>query len=275
MVELPPLSQIASLCDVIAQVMNRTANLDYRDPFVDISTYDAEYGEGVMEDPLRTAHKMTRMYLTACGDFVYSIGKLLNVAEPMVVSPAVLARSAAEHASRCKYISDPDDEPEIRLSKMFNLLREGFNDFGVNKPGANPALIEHSKLLNDWRNKMQLPKTKLPNYAALVLELSPDMGRAEYERLSAIAHGSAVTLTEVFLSAQMGHKKRIEDAWRNGLFAVQCGLLAAANVCILRDGDKTEINHCLALLDEAVLSYNRYLWDLSMESGFNPGVPRP
>lgn len=271
----PSLVKAVELCDIIAQVMNETAYLPYRDPHVDIDEYDKKHGKGVIPDPLLTAHRMSRLYLVGAGDFVYSIGKLLDLEQPMVVSPAVLARSAAEYASRCRYISVPEDQPDVRLSKLFNLYREGFNDAGVNKPDADPQLVAFSRELNDWRNQQELPKTKLPNYTALVAELAPGTGKSEYEALSGVAHASAITVTGVFIAAQLKHDKRVEDSWRHALFAAQCGLFAAAQVCVFRDGPKDPINYCLGRLDECVGAYNRYLWDLAVEQGLDPGTPRP
>lgn len=43
----------------------------------------------------------------------------------------------------------------------------------------------------------------------------------------------------------------------------------------MRGGEKTEINHYLALFYHWVQEYNRYLWDLSLERGFSPTGPRP
>lgn len=276
MTELPPLADASFLCDVVAQTMNKTANLEYREPSItDIAEFDQRHGADAFPDPLLTAHRLSRFYLVGAGDFVYSIGKLLGLDEPMVVSPAVLARSAAEYASRCKYISVPEDSPELRLAKLSNLFKEGFNDMGVNKPNADEELVKVSRAFNVWRSRQDLPKASMPNYSALVAALSPDMGKSEYEGLSGIAHASAITLTGTFLAAQMKHEKRIEDSWRHVLFAVQCGLLASAQVCVLRNGDKTPINHCLTLFYDAVQKYNRYLWDRSVAAGFTPPEPRP
>lgn len=276
MAELPSLSEASRLCESTAHVMNATGYLPYREPTVpDIEAFDAERGSGSMPDPLLTAHRMSRFYLVGAGDFVYSIGKLLALEEPMVVSPAVLARSAAEYSSRCKYISADADSPDMRLSKLANLFQEGFRDLGVGKPDADQDLLELANGFNNWKSTQNLPKASLPNYSALVHALSPNMGRSEYQQLSGITHGSTITLSAVFIAAQMGHEKRVEDSWRHALFATQCGLLAAATVCLLRDGDKSAINSCLAAFYHYELRYNQYLWDLSTERGFDPGQPRP
>ncbi len=271
MAELPPLSEASHLCESTAQVMNQTAYLDYREPTVDdIDAFDRDRGSGVMPDPLLTAHRLSRFYLVSAGDFVYSIGKLLALSEPMVVSPAVLARSAAEYASRCKYIADSTDSPEVRLSKLANLFQEGFADLGASKSDADHGLVSLAARFNDWRSTQHLPRAPKPNYSALVAALSPDMGKGEYEQLSGVAHANAITLSGVFIAAQLGHAKRLEDSWRHALFATQCGLLASAHVCLLRDGDKEPINECLGRFYHYVNAYNRYLWDRSVEQGFTP-----
>ncbi|WP_327116695.1 hypothetical protein OHB12_05345 [Nocardia sp. NBC_01730] len=202
--ELPPLAEAGNLCDVSAQVMNRTAYLPYREPTVaDIGSFDAKRGSTEMPDPLLTSHRLSRFYLVGAGDFVYAIGKLLALDEPMVVSPAVLGRSTAEYASRCRYISDAADGPDIRLSKLANLCNEGFQDLGIGKPGADPDLVALAKGFKDWRSRQQLPKVSFPNYSALVDALSPSMGKRVYGGLSGIAHASAISLSATFLSAQI------------------------------------------------------------------------
>ncbi len=185
MATLPPLSEAGTLCNATSLVMRETGGLDHREPTVtDIGSFDLIHGSGTMPDPLLSAHILSRSYLIGAGDFVYSIGKILALEEPMVVSPAVLARSAAEYASRCKYLSSAEDSPEVRVAKFANLLEEGFKDSGANRPDADPSLVELARGMNDWKSRRRLPKVKLPNYSALVASLSPDMGKSEYDSLS-------------------------------------------------------------------------------------------
>ncbi|MFI6429698.1 hypothetical protein [Rhodococcus oryzae] len=256
--------------------MNAIAQKEYREPSVaDIDAYDAEHGSGAMPDPLLTAHRLTRFYLLGAGDFVYSLAALFGLKEPMVTSPAALARSASEYSSRCAYLASEEDSPEIRISKMYNLFREGLNEFGVNKPGADPKLVALAAGINDWHSGQTLPKAPLPNYTDLVHKLAPSIGRREYQHLSGIAHANAVTLSGLVLSAQMNNGHRIEEGWRYALFASHCGIMAAAFVTVLRDADKTPVNSCLAAYAHYELTYNQYLWDLSVERGIDPLEPRP
>lgn len=276
MASIPPLSEASRLCDWTSQVMRATASHDYRESTVaDINKYDAERGSGAVPDPLLTAHRLTRFYLLGAGDFLYSLGKLLGLEQPMVTSPAVLARSAAEYSSRCVYIASSEDSPETRVAKMFNLFREGFNDFGVHKPDADPQVVELAKGINAWRSTQELPKTALPNYTDLIHKLAPSIGRREYQRLSGVAHANAIALSGAAISAQLDNAQNVEDGWRYALFATHCGVMAAFGVAELRASDPTPILSCNAAYRHYETEYNRYLWDLSVERGIAPDGPRP
>ncbi|OQQ31074.1 hypothetical protein A6410_05480 [Prescottella equi] len=256
--------------------MNAIAYKEYHEPSVaDINGYDAVHGSGAMPDPLLTAHRLTRFYLVGAGDFVYSLGQLLGLKQPIVTSPAVLARSASEYSSRCAYLASSDDSPDLRISKMFNLLNDGLTEFGVKKPDADPQMITLAAGLNDWRSAQSLPKASLPNYTTLVHQLAPSIGRREYQHLSGVAHANAITLVTSVISAQKDNAQNVDDGWRYALFASHCGIMAAALVTLLRDVDKTPVNSCLAAYGHYELKYNQYLWDLSTERGVDPGEPRP
>ncbi|KXO91293.1 hypothetical protein AXK61_06995 [Tsukamurella pseudospumae] len=257
-------------------MMSAVAQLPYREPTVsNIDEYDAEHGGGAIPDPLLTAQRYTRFYLLGAGDFVFSLGKLLSLEQPMVMSPAVLARSAAEYSSRCVYVSDPTDSPEMRISKAMNLCRDGFNDHGVGKPDADPELIELAKGFNDWSSQRSLPKAPLPNYTNLIHQLSPEMGRREYQRLSGVAHANAITLSGAVISAQLESDHNVDQSWRNALFASHCGVLAAMSVCLLRDGDLTQVSSCFSAFKHYELKYNQFVWDRDVERGITPDWPRP
>ncbi|MFC8047800.1 hypothetical protein [Nocardia sp. NPDC057353] len=276
MASLPSLLEASQLCDATAQVMRAIAYHDYQESTVaDIGSYDAAHGSDAMPDPLLTAHRLTRFYLVGAGDFVYSLGKLLGLDHPMVASPGVLARSAAEYSSRCAYLSDVGDSPELRISKMFNLFREGFNDFGVNKSDADPDMVKLAVGINDWRSRQTLPKANLPNYTNLIHKLAPSIGRREYQYLSGIAHANAITLSEAVISAQMGNEHNADTAWRYALFATHCGVMAAFGVALLRGCDPAPVISCRAAYTHYELKYNQYLWDLSVERGFTLSEPRP
>ncbi|WP_157226689.1 hypothetical protein [Gordonia soli] len=276
MSSLPALSEASRLCESTAQVMQAIAYRDYREPKIaDIDEYDRQHGSGAMPDPLLSAHRLTRFYLVGAGDFVYSLGQLLGLQQPMVTSPAVLARSAAEYASRCAYLSSDDDSAEVRISKMFNLFREGFNDLGVNKPDADPQMVKLAEGINAWRSAQSFPKTSLPNYTNLVHQLAPSIGRREYQRLSGVTHANAITLTGAVISAQQDNAQNVDDGWRYALFASHCGIMSAGMVGVLRGVDITPVLSCRAAYEHYEIEYNRYLWDLSVERGFTPDEPRP
>ncbi|MFD9550581.1 hypothetical protein ACFWBG_24565 [Nocardia salmonicida] len=264
---LPPLNTMAQFCQDVAHVMNKTAYLPYREPTCDIATFDQQRGTPDVSDPLLTAHKMARFYLVGAGDLVFSIGQLLSLEVPMVISPAVLARTVAEYCGRVKYLSDTEDTPEKRISKVLNVFHEGFQQAGVNSPAADPGLVEMARGFDRWRGKNPLPRAPKPNYDKLIAALSPEMGIKEYNSLSQLVHADALAVTGAFLSTVTGHPRRIEDSWRHALFATQCGLLAAAQVCFLREGDREPIQSCLTTFYAAAETYNDYLAELAAEQG--------
>lgn len=275
MASLPPLSEASTLCRGTAQVMLQTAYLDYREPTCEIAQFDEGMGNADVPDPLLTAHRLARFYLVGAGEFVYSIGTLLQEESPLPLSISTLARSTAEYASRCKYISEPSDGPEMRISKLCNLFHEGFKNIGVNKPDADPARVQLAKAFETWKSRHRLPRSRLPNYTDLIDKLSPAMGVKKYDALSGFAHGNALTVGVTVVMAQINHERRHEDLWQHSLFAAQCGLLAANQVCYLRDGDMEPLEHVRTLLDHWITLYNRYLWDLSAEMGYPLEIPRP
>ncbi|MFI7529708.1 hypothetical protein [Nocardia salmonicida] len=259
MTKLLPLSEAALLCEHTAQVARETAHLPLREPECDIDEFDRQRGTTDLADPLRTAHRMAQFYLVGAGDFLYSIGTLLALDQPTVISPAVLARSTGEYASRAKYLSSPDDGPEMRISKVWTLIMDGFTRMGASKPYADPAMVEMVKRLERWRSGQTLPKSKVPDYTKLIEHLSPQMGRDEYESLSQLVHANALRVTITGYAAASGHRHHHENAWRQVLFATECALLAAREVCDLRDGDKRPLTECLEFFHGTVGAYNSYL----------------
>lgn len=212
-----------------------------------------------MADPLKTAHILARFYLVGAGDFLYSMGTLLALDHPTILSPAVLARSAGEYASRAKYLSALDDGPEMRIAKLCSLFSDGFTRMGAKKSSADPSMVDLASRLDRWRSRQNLPSVSLPNHTKLVERLSPEMGRDEYDGLSQLVHANALRVTIISYAAANDHHHNHENAWRQVLFATQCALLAACEVCVLREGDKQALNECLTFFHGAVGAYNHYL----------------
>jgi hypothetical protein len=70
---------------------------------------------------------------------------------------------------------------------------------------------------------------------------------------------AALRVTIISYAAANDHHHNHENAWRQVLFATQCALLAACEVCVLREGDKQALNECLTFFHGAVGAYNHYL----------------
>ena len=274
MSSLPPVTVMAELCQNVAHVMNTTAYLPYREPTSDISEFDRRHGTSDVVDPLLTAHRMARFLLVGAGDLVYSIGQLLALEEPMVISPAVLARTVAEYCGRVKYLSEAEDTPEKRIAKLLKVLDGGLQRAGLDALGADAGMVETARGLDRWRSRNTLPRVPKPNYDKLVAALSPAMGITEYNSLSRLVHADALAVTGAYLSTVTGHPRRAADSWRHALFATECGLLAAAHVCFLRQGDKQPIAACLTTFRAAAQTYDDYLTDLAGEDEiFTPARP--
>ncbi|WP_433562301.1 hypothetical protein ACQP1O_33115 [Nocardia sp. CA-151230] len=271
----PPLDIPARLCEVMSEVARMCAYLPHREPGHDIDAFDQLHGNEDFPDPLLTTHRLGRFYLAGASNFVRSIGHLISLDTPPTIAPGVLARSAAEYAARANFVTNLDDSPEMRVSKMERLFADGLQNIGVNSKDATPEEAELAKRINRWRSQTQLPKVRPPNFTNSVIELSPDLGPREYPLLSRLVHANAVTVTVVTISEQMNHYTQVTDAWAHALFAAWCTLKATVNACVLRDGNKEPVNFAWGLYSEVETTYNRYLWDLSVAQGFHPDEPRP
>lgn|GEM_PF-5319379 len=237
---------VAELCEVTAMTMNSIAKLNHREPGRQIGEIDAQLGKGMMEDPLLTSHRLSRFYLLGAGDFLFSIGKLLELPEPMVASPGVLARASSEYSARAWFLSDTKDSPLKRVAKMWEFMHTGMMEERIGKsPFSTDHEKEFARSLGDWRSSTELPKIKgANNFKQLVGKLAPHDGEENHDRLSQIVHGNALTASLMNLSAQMGTSYNVEQCTGHALFATECGLVAAARVCEIRDGDPSDIETC-------------------------------
>ncbi|MBF6190128.1 hypothetical protein U3653_07145 [Nocardia sp. CDC186] len=256
-------------------VAQMCAYLPHREPGHDIDAFDRLHGSEDFPDPLLTAHRLGRFYLSGASNFVRSIGHLISLEAPPTIAPGVLARSAAEYAARANFVTNLDDNPETRVSKMERLFSDGLQNMGVNSSDATPDEAALARRINRWRSQTQLPRVKVPNFTDSVIQLSPDLGPREYPLLSRLVHANAVTVAAVTISEQTNHYTQVMDAWRHALFAAWCTLKATVNACIMRVGDKEPVNFAWGLYSEVETTYNRYLWDLTVAQGFTPDAPRP
>lgn len=270
---LRSLSDAADMANAVAVVVLNVSYFDYREPGTDIAAFDAANGTPDVPDPLLTVHRLGRMYLAGAGDFLYSIGKTLELDQPMVVSPGVLARATAEYASRCKYVAEPGDTPEQRLAKLAHLMRSGLLEAGASDPThpQHDGLSDLAARFTRWESGRRPPRVKKPSdYKGLIEDLLPGRGGREYAALSGIAHASAPTLIGVFLSAQMNLHERYSNSWRNALFATKCALSAARHVATLRGHEAPELRTLAVLVDHYCESYNESVDKTGYGEKFDP-----
>lgn len=224
------------LCNAVALTMSDIAELPHRENQIDIRQYDSTHGDEDVPDPLLTAHELTRSYLKCAGDSLYSIGVLLRQDVPMVVSPAVLARAAAEHASRSWYMTDPGDSPDARVAKMTLLLEGAFKREGFLRPDARPEERDLFDRLGRWTKRRPKAALNLPNIERFITSMIGDVGKAEYDWLSGYVHATATTVSYSYIKAASGDPQRELDSWRQALFASGLGVMAADRMSKLKQG---------------------------------------
>jgi len=78
----------------------------------------------------------------------------------MVMSPAVLARAAAEYASRTWYIFDPQDTPEGRVAKMARLFDASLMQYCFARPDAHAEEHQLYARLRRWSVGNSLAKSQ-------------------------------------------------------------------------------------------------------------------
>ncbi|PVA73701.1 hypothetical protein DDJ37_14905 [Mycobacteroides abscessus] len=119
----------SKLCFFLAQNLNDTSRLDYKEFGVDIAEFDRDFGvenHPALKDPLRASHDLVTGYLRSAGELLFSIGSLLALPAELVVSPGVLARSVAIHSAYAYRISDPYISPLERCNLSLNVTKKAW-----------------------------------------------------------------------------------------------------------------------------------------------------
>ncbi|NMD95001.1 hypothetical protein HF877_06235 [Rhodococcus sp. BL-253-APC-6A1W] len=214
---------------------------------VDIREYDERMGDTHISDPLNTSHRLLGMYLIGAGDFLYSIGKLVGLENPMVMSPGALARSVMEYSSRAWWIATAPD-PDLRALRGHTLIRSGYSDAkktGIEDiPGSKR--IDHT--LNSWRAKRpNLPKVSTPKIANLVEAMLGDQGKRSYNSLSEVAHGNALTLIVSAVGSAAKDPTSLESVLIQAIHANMVALIAAERTTELWNVRPDDLDHCVQL----------------------------
>jgi len=86
-------------------------------------------------------------------------------------------------------------------------------------------------------SRQQLGKVAKPHMDKLIVAMTSEAGKQEYEWLSGHVHASAITITVARMNAETDHPQRGFDSWRYALYGGYLGIIAANRVCELRRGD--------------------------------------
>lgn len=223
----------------------------YKEPGVaSINQLDAQVGSSTdVQDPLLTAHRLTKFYVISSGDPLLSCCDLIARDYPLHIGSAALARSAAEHASRAMFLGDPSVDWKTRVLRAHELLTSGLQEYKSSDNGAATELIERWQ---KWRARTGpmfkgVPRPRASQNRNLIekyfgCELA-------YDELSRPTHGNAVWLTLAVIQEQ----KRTNYAWsatlRNFCFALEACAAAGERLCELWNLDRDAILRDLAEKD--------------------------
>lgn len=208
----------------------------YREPGQSISDIDDHLGSiSDVEDPLLVAHRLAKFYLISAGDCVHSMSTLLSVDSPNFVGAAAIARSAAEHASRSLYISDPAASFRERVLRVHVLVVSSLREYKSTHDGG---AVEMIRKWERWRSRTSrefrdTSKQKYSNATRLIQQYFPDEGDFCYEELSRPAHGNATWLIMTVISEQKQTAYARILLMRNAMFATRCVAAATASLASL------------------------------------------
>lgn len=214
----------------------------YREPGQSISDVDDRLGskdEGDVEDPLLSAHRAAKFYLISSGDCLFSMSTLLSTDHPNFVGSAALARSAAEHASRSMYLSDPSISYQARMLRIYLLLTDSLQEYKSSPVARVTGLINswhrwRSRMASEFESEFKgVPKQKFGNATGLIQKAFPGEGTISYEELSRPTHGNAAWLVVTVIQEQKQTAVARIMVMRNAMFATRCILAATERVANL------------------------------------------
>lgn len=220
----------------------------YKEPGIDsIDDIDAELGSTAdVEGPLLSAHRLAKFYVISSGDALLSCCDLISKENPMHLGSAALARTAAEHASKAMFLSDPAIDWKARVLRTHELFKSSLQEY----KSSNDARA--TKLIDDWSRWRArtgptfagVPRQSAGSNRGLIERyFDQDLG---YDELSRPTHGNAVWMTLTVIQEQ----KRTNYAWcatlRNFRFAMDVCLAASDRLCELWVLDRDAVLKSLA-----------------------------
>ncbi|MFT4395787.1 hypothetical protein ACLTEW_12700 [Gordonia lacunae] len=231
--------------NTVAQFALVSANFSpvYKEPGVEsIDAIDAELGsEADVEGPLLTSHRLAKFYVLSCGDALSSCSELIRKDYPMHIGSAALARTAAEHASKAMYLSDPAIDWKQRVLRTHELFKSSLQEYkSSNDVGA-------TKLIDDWQKWRartgstfsDVPRQTAGSNRALIEKHFPHA--LAYDELSRPTHGNATWLTLAVIQEQKGTNYTWCATLRNFCFAMDVCIAAGDRLCALWGLDRNEV----------------------------------
>ncbi|WP_237165675.1 hypothetical protein [Mycolicibacterium peregrinum] len=240
------IERVAAIAGLVAQCALTAAYWTdlYREPGQSISEIDERLGStSDVEDPLLTAHRFAKFYLISAGDCVDTMTKLLMADYPNLVGCAAVARSAAEHASRSMYLSDPCISYQARLLRTSLLMSNSLREYKSTHDSGATSVID---AWNRWRARTgaafkDQSKQKLPNATGLIQRYFSGEGTSRYEELSRPTHGNAAWLAITVVQEQKETPVARIMMMRNALFAVRCVVAATVSIASLWQLDLSSV----------------------------------
>lgn len=220
----------------------------YREPNVgSIDAIDADVGsKSDVEGPLLTAHRLAKFYVVSCGDALLSCCELIRKDHPMHIGSAALARSAAEHASKAMYLTDPEIGWKARVLRTNELFKSSLQEYkSSNEDGA-------TKLIDDWQKWRARTG---PAFSGVPRQPSVGSNRAlieryfdhdvAYDELSRPTHGNATWVTLAVIQEQKGTNYTWCATLRNFRFAMDVCIAASDRLCELWGLNRDEVLHSM------------------------------
>ncbi|GAB32731.1 hypothetical protein GOOTI_025_00110 [Gordonia otitidis NBRC 100426] len=233
----PPIeSVLPDECASIALCALETSRLPPHEPSGDLRAIDAQIDKGHELNPVVLSHEVATYFLQGAGESVHSIGRLTDQ-HPPVTSLSALSRVACEYAAYAWWLSDPQEDPAIRASKVI-----GISYASVMDKGTDPRYTTMRKKIEGWRSTAQKHKASKPDPAKILKEMLDSAYADDYTDQSRIIHPDLITMIDVMTAQNEGKPWNRQRAWNHSMCAMYATLIATERVATLRDANPDHID---------------------------------
>lgn len=165
----------------------------------------------------------------------------------MHIGSAVLARTAAEHASKAMYLADPEIGWKARILRARNLFESSHKEYKSSNDAGATKLIENWR---KWQTRTgatfsEVPRQPSPASNRGLIERYFSRAVA-YDELSRPTHGNATWMTMAVIQEQKGTNYTWCATLRNFCFAMDVCIAASDRLCTLWGLDRDAILRALA-----------------------------